>query len=295
MRLIVLILCLIAPLFAIGEDDFTWWNELHGWEPGMPGWRYFMKITPGYLGPNALPVPENPRGLIGKHCELESAAECHFMDGDNTQDLFFRYYHPFADGKIALELYGTGIEFFQTSPEIRDERVSRDYDGKGHATGDFYFATYIQLLRNSKWPDMLARLACKTASGRRLDAARYSDTPGYFLDLSFGKDVLLGNTNTLRWFGMLGFYCWQTNSDEVFQNDAFMYGGGACLTSGKNSFSSELAGYSGYKDERDRPLVWRVDFKRDWGKKQLGIRYQKGLRHIVYHTIKVSLTVRLNN
>ena len=54
-----------------GDEDYTWWNELHGWEEGDPGWRNWIKITPGYLGPNGLAVPEVKRGFLNQKTEFE--------------------------------------------------------------------------------------------------------------------------------------------------------------------------------------------------------------------------------
>jgi len=54
--LLLLLFFFSGSTFA--QNDFQWWNDLHDWQPGDPGWRNMMKITPGYLGPNALPVPE---------------------------------------------------------------------------------------------------------------------------------------------------------------------------------------------------------------------------------------------
>ncbi len=67
------------------------------------------------------------------------------------------------------------------------ERRVRYLDGKGTANGDFYFSTIIQLLKKEKLPEVALRMACRTASGNNLGSARYTDAPGYFLDISLGK------------------------------------------------------------------------------------------------------------
>ena len=154
-----------------------------------------MIISPGYFGPNALPVPELKRGFLTTKAEFELTASNHFHSGDPTQDISARTYLPFADGKIAVEVYGVLFEHYNYTEEIRNERISRDEDGEGYAIGDLYFTTLIQVFKDRKFPNTLFRAALKTASGSNLDGARYIDSPGYFFDVSFSKD--LGNSETL--------------------------------------------------------------------------------------------------
>ena len=176
---------------AIGQDskvDYTWWNELHDWETGDPGWRNWIIISPGYLGPNALPVPPVKKGFLEEKTEIELSASNHFHEGDPIQDISGRCYIPFADNKIAIEMYGVILEHFSYSEEIRNERYTRIEDGKGYAAGDFYFSTLVQIFKDRKFPNTLFRFAAKTASGNQLEGARHADSPGYFFDLSFSKD-----------------------------------------------------------------------------------------------------------
>ena len=120
-------LILLFPLFINAQTsdfDMSWWNEKHGWEEGDPGWRNYIKITPGYLGPNALPVPEVNKGYIKPKTEFEITASSHFLKGDPTQDISGNIYVPFAQSRIAVELYGVIVERFAFSEEIRDERFA---------------------------------------------------------------------------------------------------------------------------------------------------------------------------
>jgi len=112
-----------------------------------------MRITPGYLGPNALPVPDVKKGVVQLGTSLEIGFDYHFMKGDPTQDVFARYYRSFAEGKIALEIYGVVAEHYNMTELIRDERFARDFDGKGFANGDLYFSPLVQLVKGRKFPD----------------------------------------------------------------------------------------------------------------------------------------------
>jgi len=296
MRKLILILLCFLPLFSFSEEDYTWWNEIHGWEPGMPGWRNWMHITPGYLGPNALPVPEVKNGIVPTGSNLEFGLSSHFQTGDPTQDIFVKYFRAFAGNKIAIELYGVVVEHYAMSVYIRDERVARDFDGKGFASGDFYFSTLIQLVQGRKFPDTMVRLTGRTTSGSQLEAARYSDSPGYFFDVSFSKEYFGRNEKlAYRPFASLGFYGWQTNDELNLQNDAYMYAFGLDLKWDRWSVKNSLSGYSGYKHERDKPVVYTVDLNRKFKKNSIRLQYLHGLRDWNYDTIKFSYLIALKN
>ncbi len=269
-------------------EDYTWWNELHNWQEGDPGWRNWIRITPGYLGPNALPIPEVKRGYLNTNSEFEITASGHFLKGDPTQDISARLFVPFAQSKIAVEFYGVILEHFSFSEEIRNERYARIEDGKGYAVGDLYFSTLIQLSKNRKFPNTLFRMAAKTASGNQLEGARYTDSPGYFFDLSFSKEYGKTEVGLFRPFGLFGFYSWQTNDELNLQNDAYMYAIGTDYERNGMVFSTSLSGYSGYKNERDKPMQLNFELRKDFNNNAFRIQYIHGLRHWEYKTIRIS-------
>jgi hypothetical protein len=275
-------------------SDISWWNELHDWEPGDPGWRNWMIISPGYFGPNALPVPHVQKGKLVKKTEFELMFSNHFHKGDPTQDISGFMYIPFAENKIAVEMYGVAFERFAFSEDIRNERFARIKDGKGTAIGDFYFSTLIQVIKDKKFPNTLFRFGTKTASGNQLEGARYIDSPAYFLDLSFSKTV--GNTETgaIKPFGMIGFYTWQTNDELNLQNDALLYGLGADYLKNNWLFSASWSGYSGEKNQRDRPMQLHFDVRKDFAKNAIRVQYQYGLQDWKYKTIRFSYIWKIN-
>lgn len=276
------------------EDSWEWWNNQHGWEPGDPGWRNWMKITPGYLGPNALPVPQVKKGFIEDSSEVEISFSNHFHSGDPTQDISGRLFIPFSNNKIAIEIYGVAIERFAFSETIRDERIARDKDGEGFAIGDFYFSTLVQLSKNRKFPNTLFRFTAKTASGNQLEAARYSDSPGYFLDVSFSKQWNTANNGLFRPFGLVGFYSWQTNDELNLQNDALMYALGTDYEKNTWLVSASWSGYSGYKNERDRPMQLNFDIQKNIKRKTWKIQYIHSLREWGYKTLRFSIIWKFN-
>lgn len=294
---IFILLLIIFPITVFSQNpdaDYSWWNEQHNWQPGDPGWRNWIKITPGYLGPNALPVPDLKRGFLNEKTEIEITAANHFHPGDPTQDISGRLFVPFAAGKIAIEMYGVLLEHFSFSDEIRNERFARIEDGKGFAMGDFYFSTLIQMSKNRKFPNTLLRLATKTTSGGRLDGARYSDSPGYFFDLSFSKDFGESETGIFRPIAMAGFYSWQTNDELNLQNDALLYALGADFVKNNWTCSGSWSGYAGYKNERDDPMQLNFELRKDMDKKAFRVQYLYGLRDWEYKTIKISFIWKLN-
>lgn len=290
-RLLTIVLFVFAGLaWCQGQGvDYTWWNTLHGWQAGDPGWRHWMILSPGYLGPNALPVPAVKRGFIEPSTELELSASAHWHPGDPTQDLSGRLLLPFSQGKIALEVYGVMLERFAFSETIRNERLARIEDGKGYAAGDLYITTLVQLSKGRRFPNTLLRLATKTASGGPLEGARYSDSPGYFFDLSCSKDFGPPQGSLFRPFAMTGFYSWQTNDDHNQQNDAFLYALGADLEWNGYRLSASWAGYSGYKKQRDKPMQLNLELRRDFQQMAMGLQYIYGLRHWEYQTLRISL------
>ncbi len=261
-HLFLFILFSIVAVVSYSQKDYTWWNELHGWEDGDPGWRNWMIISPGYFGPNALPVPDVKRGFLSEKTEFEITASNHFHSGDPTQDISGRIYLPFAKGKIAIEVYGVLLEYYHYTEEIRNERFSRDEDGEGVANGDLYFSTQIQLAKDRKFPNTLLRFTAKTASGNNLHGARYIDSPGYFFDLSFSKDFGEKEHLVFRPYAMLGFYSWQTNDELNLQNDALLYGLGTDFEKNNWRFASSWSGYYGYKGNGDRPMQLNFEFRK---------------------------------
>ncbi len=292
MKSCLLILFLITDILygyaQLSDSDYSWWNHQHGWQEGDPGWRNWIKITPGYLGPNALPVPHVQKGELRRTAEFELAASNHFHKGDPTRDVSGYFYYPFAGNQVAIEMYGVAVEQFTFSNEIRNERFARIEDGKGFAIGDFYFSTLIQIVHDKTFPNTLFRFATRTASGNQLEGARYTDSPGYFFDFSFSKNLGQELTGLLRPFGMLGFYSWQTNDELNLQNDALLYAMGLDYKKSNWLVSGSWSGYSGYKNERDKPMQINFDLRKDFSNKAIRFQYHHGIRHWNYKTTRVS-------
>ena len=132
------------------------------------------------------------------------------------------------------------------------------------------------------------------ASGTNLGEARFTDGPGYFFDISTGKNIRF-NHSILRLYGMAGFYAYQTFDIEHLQNDCFLYGAGTDLHLKKFILSQSIAGYSGYLDIGDKPLVYRASVRMknkvvDWK-----ASYQWGIRDYDFQKISMGIVLRLKN
>jgi hypothetical protein len=294
----IIVLAIIASFSThlIAQEDFTWWGEKHNWD-GFRHWTAYTKLTSKFMGPNALPVPDSKKGILPNQTTLKLAGEGHFSDGDNTQNLFSSFYLPMFSERIGLQLEMVPVEFYKMDDKTRDERISREFVSEGRTVGDLYIATFIQLTKDhKKLPDMVLGINFKTASGANLDAARFTNTPGYFFDLSASKEITFNSKriSSIRPHALAGFYVYQTYLENNYQNDAFMYGLGIDVNSKKVTYEASLNGYVGYLNEGDRPMVARLGIGSNNAEiANYGIRLQQGIFHQQYTTIRVYCVLTL--
>jgi len=284
---IILVIFQCVIFNAIAQPNYTWWNNLHNWD-GVSDWTKYITLSPKYMGPNALPVPEIKEGILYKKFYTETAVELHAKKGGFTQNLYSKLYYP-VNNKIAFEIYSVPIEHYKTDIATRDERKSRDYDAKGFSIGDLYFGTTIQLLKDKKnLPDVTIGFTSRTASGTNLPALRYTDTPGYFFDIALGKSVTISSKINLRLYAYSGMYVWHTFNDLYHQIDAVLYGGGAKIELKNFMINQSFGGYSGYLNNGDRPMVYRFDFILKKVHFDLAARYQLGIKDFPFHSFRFS-------
>jgi len=293
------------PKAAVGQD-YSWWNTHQNWD-GVTAWDNYMIYSPSYFGPNALPVPFSEKGEVQNRIFIRFYTDVHFLPGDKTQDIGGRLYVPVVNGMIALEAWGVFQEHYRMTEEEAIRRRVRHQKAEGYTAGDAYFAAVVNLLRNRKFPDIAFRFGLRTASGGDLEDARYTDSPGYFFDLSAGKNLTLGTKDYVRLHSMLGFYVWQTNLTNNQQDDAFLFGVGADFHLNKSMLGMSIDGYSGYLGSdtiviinpekpvafNDRPLVFRAKFEHWLNNWKLGVCYQAGLHDFGYQTLRLEISYYL--
>lgn len=276
---------------AASAQDYRWWNNKHNWD-GVTHWSKYIILSPGYLGPNALPVPEVEDAILPEMASLELAVDAHFSEGDQTQDLYTEFYTPLFTKRAGLRINMIPVEHFKMDTATRDMRRVRDEDGEGYSSGDVYVSTFIQLVKDKEGcPDISVTANLKTASGGKLSAARHTDSPGYYFSLSAGKNFQTGLPcmDIIRIYGMAGFYSWQTFRDEYYQDDAILYGLGCNLRFNKLDLKNTLGGYYGYIGNRDQPVVYTLSLETRYESgMNFKIMYRHGIKDFMYDTFRFS-------
>jgi len=192
------------------------------------------------------------------------------------------------------------LEWYETDTLLRDERRSRERIPDGTAIGDLNVGTFIQILTEKGWrPDLMLRLNLRTASGNKLEGARFLDSPGYFFDLTVGKSFSGKHPKApvLRTYLMAGFYVYQSNSreQEQRQNDCFLFGAGLDVEFPLVRLQNQLIGYSGYLNNRDRLTQYRLRIRsRLKGPLQLQFQYQLGFQEWSYQSFRLSTLLVVN-
>lgn len=279
MRLSLLAFIILMPLLSVCQS-FEWWRDNVNWD-GQSHWSKYIIISPKYLGPNALTVPFINNGSIDSFSSAGITANAHFSKGDKTQNFVVYGNYTTKNNTISVDLQYVPYERFRMSHEVKTERqvYYKNYYDK-HTVGDFVVNTTIQLFQ--KWRDkaqLALRLGFRMPAGRHMGAARYGDVPGYWIDM--GGAFPLGNPN-LNVIGMAGFYVWQTNVANFRQDDAVLFGGGFEWNKRDLKMQAYAAGYSGYKNNGDRPTLLRFALEKKIRKKVLIFRAQQGLHDFEY-------------
>ena len=286
----LILLYILISVSLNGQIDYSWWNEIHNWD-GITPWDQYIIKSPGYMGPNALPVPEMKTGRLPDKASIRLLTDLHYSNGDHTQNVFSSLYLPLAGNRVGLELYGVMVEHYKTDIVTRNERYSRDFDAKGFSVGDLNIATLISLTRDHvKWPDVVIRIVFRIPSGSNMRGARFTDAPGYHFDLLLSKKL----SENLELTGMAGFYSWQLNynTDRVLyhQNDALLYGIGLIYSKKKIIIGGDIAGYTGYVNIKDSPVVLRLKTELTLGNVKSVLSLQKGVsKDFDYTTVRFGI------
>lgn len=263
-------------------QTFQQWAQTVHWD-GVSHWKRYMIIQPAYMGPNALPVPQIGNGSIDSSFFIGVSADLHFSEGDNTQNAMLYANYCLLKDKLSFDLAWVPYEHFTMSQSVKEKRhVFSHFFYDQEAAGEVLLNTNLQLL--NKWRKhihLVLRLGYRFPTSSGLGMARFSDAPGYYFDLSFGKPV----NDNLKLTGMLGFYSWQLQSDDHQQDDAFLFGAGMEWNKKQWRIQTNVAGYLGYlEDAGDKPIVARLSIEKKI--KQIGwfFRLQQGLHDFDYFT-----------
>lgn len=287
--LLFLVLTSTTFVYAGDFEDYTWWNAIHHYDGHSP-WYFYLKTSAANWGPNALPVPYLNEGLIHEKYSFEFRPEAHLSKGDKTYDLFTSLKIPLGK-RVDFEVFLVPIEYFVMDTATSIARFVRHPDGRNYAGGDFWFGTNFQILEEkNNHPSIVASFYFKTASGTGMEYIRYTDAPGYYFNLSFGKNIFQNKeaNKSLRIFGQSGFYAYQTWDPLHNQDDCLSYGIGAKYSTKLFWLRGALAGYLGYLNNGDRPSVFRIQLGTQREKLNFAIKYQGGIHDFNYQTIGFS-------
>ncbi len=293
-RIIILLLIGISfhHILAAQDGEFDWWTDRHNWDGHTP-WFNMMTTSSAYFGPNALPAPIVKSALVEQEYSFEFRPEAHLSKGDKTYNLFTSFIAPLG-GVASFEIFLVPIEYYKLDTNTRNERLARNYNAEGHAGGDFWFGTNIQIVKNKVFPDLMFSAYFKTASGTNLSDARYTDTPAYYFLVTSGKTIKFDSTKDLklRVSAHLGVYVWHTWIVEHSQDDAFAYGIAARIENKRYFGKISLSGYHGYLNNGDRPNVLRAKIGTHKRPLNFELSYQYGISDFEYHSIGVSIIYR---
>jgi hypothetical protein len=281
--------CLLTFFFSgrLPAQDHEWWANNVNWD-GQTHWSRYITSSPRFMGPNALPIPAQNDGRIAMQHQLRMMGNAHFTTGDQTWNprLFLDY--VLVPEKISFQLNWVPVEYFQMSHDLKTERQTfHTFYNADLATGDVQLHTNIQVLEVARHGlDARLRIGYRFASSSLHGAARFTDAPGYFFDAGFGKAFAQKDLR-IRPSLMLGFYVWQTNRADQFQNDAFLYGLGLDIDWKDYQLQASFRGYAGYLDDGDRPGTIDLRLARRWEFFQISLGGGVGLWDNLYNRLEV--------
>ncbi|HET6993677.1 MAG TPA: hypothetical protein VFI06_01785 [Chitinophagaceae bacterium] len=290
MRRIVVIIFTLSVANSYGQT-FDWWAQLVHWD-GVSEWPKYMITQPAYMGPNALPVPRIGNGSIDSSFSIAATGSLHFSKGDNTQNFTIYANYCLVKNVISFDASWIPYEHFTMSHAIKEQRhVFSHFYYDRHATGDVHLNTTIQLLNRWRKNIQLAlRIGYRFPTGTGLGVARYTDGPGYYFDLSFGKPL----NPSLKWIGMLGFYSWQLINVGRRQDDAFLFGTGAEWNTKTLRLQTYISGYLGYQlSSGDKPVVFRTTLEKRINRTSLLLGFQQGIHDFRYTSVEMGAKYRL--
>ncbi len=279
---------LVAQNKYIPPDPYNDWD-------GITHWSKYQVSSPGFFGPNALPVPLMHKAIVPEKFFWSGQYEYYYGTGDETHDFKTHMVFPIGKGRVGLEFSYVPVEFYKMDSTI--SRIRRTFSGKaseGNAFGDIYFGTMVRLIKDHEYlPDFIVAMTCRTASGTAREDARYTDTPGYYFDASVGDSYgkSSGYFQHVRWYAEIGFYVWQTNLDNYPQNDALLFGGGIDFDFKDFFINQSICGYAGYMNNGDQPVVYRIDLGIKMGEAALVLGYEKGFKDFPFHGIKAGFQI----
>ncbi len=287
MHRLFLLLFIIIPAFATAQT-FDWWRNLVNWD-GTSHWSTYLIVSPKYFGPNALSVPFINNGSADSVVSLGVSGNFHFSKGDITQNMVLYGNYTTKSNTISVDAIFVPYERFRVSHQVKEERriYYEEYYRKS-TVGDVVVNTTIQLFEKWRKKNVhtAVRVGVRMPSGQGLGAARYADVPAYWIDAG---NAFVFKNKKWKWINMLGFLVWQTNDDYPPQNDAFLFGSGIEWNNKQLKIQAYGTGYLGYKNNGDKPVLFRLFLERSGKKINTLFRFQQGLNDFKYSSVEAGM------
>jgi hypothetical protein len=209
-------------------------------------------VNPGTMGANAIPsfVAEAP--WSDEYTLVRVGASSQWgRRSDTSVAPTFRVGLPF--GKWVTAIFdGMPLEAWWSSPETRSEWALPRNQGVSKADIRFGakllvadFGTYL--------PKIGIRFMTKTTTGKDSDARRFTNGPGYLIDVLIGEHFLTLPNLSIDVYATAGFFAWQQGSAQ--QNDAVHLALAASMRAWQRlNLELQTRGYAGWQ-RSDKAVV----------------------------------------
>ncbi len=280
----LLVLALWLSCTANGQTAQQWAQTVH-WD-GVTHWSRYINMLPAKMGPNALPIPYLTNGSVDNDDWVSGSLQLHSRPGEKAQSIVLNGNISLVKDLIAFNLSYIPAEFYTMSDSLKRERhVYYEFWNDKKARGDLLMNVNIKLLK--KWEkniQLALRIGYRYPSSNGFASSRFTDNMGYWFDVSAGKP--LGHSG-FKWIGMLGFYCWQIDRNDLRQDDAFLFGTGLEYRKNNWKWETSFSGYLGYLEkEGDKPMVFRSSLEKKFSKNAGLLKFQQGTHDYKYTTVE---------
>lgn len=287
------VLLIILVLFSFNaQAQLDWWNQVHNWDGATP-WTHYMKYSHAYLGPNAIPIPTLQRPITGRRPAMsyfKSSSQMSLIEDDSFLSLHNELH--WDRGHTQIHITHQSIEYYRTSAELRDYRISRDEDSEGVIAGDILIDISTRLWerdREAVW----FTFHTKTAAGP-LPQARFTDAPGYAFFFSHQKSF----SSIRSWVPTLttdaGFQVYQTHWVDYPQNDGFLGNMGVQVQKDETIFSARIRTFTGYFQDGDWPRLLELQWNQNLSFGQTQVGWTRGLNDYPFSFLTVGLVYWLD-
>ncbi|MBX9782318.1 MAG: hypothetical protein K2X48_03395 [Chitinophagaceae bacterium] len=279
-RMILIFLLFLSYTSSIAQSA-EWWIQNVQWD-GVSHWSKYITYTSAHLGPNALPVPKLSNGNIDSMNSISVSAMYQSMKGDQTTNLAVYGNYCIVKDRISVDAFWVPVEYFNVSHALKEQRkiFYYVYDVK-KAMGDIHLNLNINLLNKIRDKVQLSlRTGFRYATSSEPAAARMTDAPGYYFDISAAKPF--SKQSSFKLVMMAGFLAWQRLPSG--QDDAFLFGTGIEYNKKQFQLQTHIAGFIGYLKNGDQPVVYRL--RAGSNKKGMNwfAQFQQGLHDFKYTT-----------